>query len=72
MTTINENGQLHRCWATQLTQSIESCSDSSSRKEHIVNQDHVFTLNTAGWNLCAVKRSGRPHSKIVAMKCYIQ
>ena len=45
MTAVNEHCQVNRFRTSLIHQCIKSRSDRASRKQNVVNQDHVFARN---------------------------
>jgi hypothetical protein len=72
MTSIDEDGKLHSSRAAYVAESIEGCSNSSSREKHIIDKDHCSVFDTEGGNTRGHKRSWSFEAKIVTKKCCIQ
>jgi hypothetical protein len=72
MASIYKDGKLHSCRASDVTESVQRCSNCSARVENIVDKYHCSVFDPEGGNTRGHKCSWRFEAKVIAKECCIQ
>jgi hypothetical protein len=59
MPAVDEHGELHCTWPTEVVERVQRCPHRTAGEQHIVDEHHDPPVDAAGWDVGVVERASR-------------